>query len=182
MKRGFRISLIVAVVLIVGYFAYVTRFQIEAKAWHWRHGYSIIVGDYEVPVPDHWLVQDFDNPNLIDLIDTRVRREAGPLSKVSVVTVDADARPMPDLSFWESFRRQSLEQRGIAVEEMTLRLGDERMTCLGGEELREILHVPSVTAVSLECRSLGRLSLRFLGPRTGLQDFNSIASQIHKRK
>ena len=73
MKRVSRLLLTGIVVLIIGYLVYGRRSQIAAKVWHWRHGYSTYVGDYVVPVPDHWLVDTFENdPRMINLIDTRV--------------------------------------------------------------------------------------------------------------
>jgi hypothetical protein len=77
------------VVLIIGYLVYGRRAQIAAKVWHWRHGYSTYVGDYVVPVPDHWLVDTSENPRMITLIDTRVRRTADRLSAVNVIGVIA---------------------------------------------------------------------------------------------
>jgi hypothetical protein len=54
-------------ILITEYLVYGRRAQIAAKVWHWRHGYSTYVGDYVVPVPDHWLVDTSeDNPRMIN--------------------------------------------------------------------------------------------------------------------
>jgi hypothetical protein len=137
-----------------------------------------------VPVPDHWLVDTFeDDPRMINLIDTRVRRTANRLSAVNVITVIALSRPIHDLDLWASFTRQRLERDGLKeIEEKTIQAGDLRMVCLGGYELRDIMRVQGTAAVSLECQSTHQLSLGFTGQRSGLQDFYSIASQIRKRK
>jgi hypothetical protein len=183
MKRSARVLLIGIAAVILGYPIYARRFQIEAKVWHWRHGHSTNVGEYEVPVPDHWLVEGSEDPTILNLVDTRVRKTGDPLSNVSILTISLAPSPPRDIDAWASLTRQSIEHRGVAsVEEKTFRTGDETVVCLGGQELREILHAPSVTAVSLECSSTGRLELGFSGPRVGLQEFYSIASGIHKRK
>jgi hypothetical protein len=182
MKLAGRVLLAGIAVLILGYPTYRRRFQIEAKVWHWRHGYSTYVGDYQVPVPDHWLVEDSNDANIVILIDTRVRKMGDPLSDVGILTVSLAPFPPRDIDDWASLTRQSLKRDGVtSVEEKTFRAGDETVVCLGGYALREILHVPSISAVSLECRSTGRLDLGFSGPRSELQEFYVIASQIHKR-
>jgi len=182
MKRVSRLLLTGIVVLIIGYLVYGRRAQIAAKVWHWRHGYSTYVGDYVVPVPDHWLVDTSEDPRMITLIDTRVRRTADRLSAVNVITVSALSSPIRDLDSWASFARQRRERDGLReIEEKTIQAGDERMFCLGGYELRDIMRLPTA-AVSLECRSSDRLNLGFTGHRSGLQEFYTIASQIRKRK
>src|SRR5437879_8279018 len=60
MKASVRFAVIGLVCVSFGYFAYARRFQLAAKIWHWRHGYSVMVRNYQVPVPDGWLVQNLD--------------------------------------------------------------------------------------------------------------------------
>ena len=184
MNRPTRLLLIGVLVLIVGYPIYARRFQIEAKIWHWTHGYSAAVGDYIVPVPDHWLivVEDVDGRDLT-MVDTFVKRQAGLLQTANSITVMTLSQPMRSLDAWETIRREQLEQSGLRdIESRTLRAADEKVICLGGNELRDVLHVPGTTLLSLDCQSAGKLNLMFVGYRSELEDFYRITSQIRKRK
>jgi hypothetical protein len=184
MDKGLRVSLICILALIVGYSIYVRRFQIEAKVWHLRHGYSAAVGDYIVPVPDHWLIigADVDGRDLM-IMDTLVKRQAERPLTANMITVTSLTRPIRNLDFWESLQRQQLERGGQKeIEQRTLWAADEKVVCLGGYLLRDVLHVSGTTLLSLHCQSAGQLSLRFQGYRSGLEDFYAIASQIHKRR
>jgi hypothetical protein len=173
----------VIAIAALGYIGYAKRFQIEAMIWHWRHGYSTSVGEYEVPVPRQWMVWLDNDPNSVSLIDTRIRRRSGLLSAASLVDVHSLDRPFHDLSSWQSFERQTIERQGLTVvEERTLRVDDETVVCLGDYELGRILKVPNVSVVSVECVSTGRLHLAFFGPQAGLADFYAIASHIRKRE
>lgn len=183
MKKIVRVLLTGVALLVSGYLIYGYWARIEAKVWHWRHGYSLYVGDYQIPVPDHWLVLDTESESMATLVNTHVKRAQDPFSRTSVITVSYTASPPRDLDAWASLSRQMIEREGVSdVEGKTLRAGDETIVCLGGLELRALVHVPSLSAVSLECRSSGRLSLGFSGPESGLTEFYSIASQIQERK
>jgi len=50
------IALLLALLLALGSIYYRYRYPIAAKIWHWKHGYSTTMGNYEVPVPEHWLI------------------------------------------------------------------------------------------------------------------------------
>ena len=184
MKRATRLLLIGVLVLVVGYPIFARRFQIEAKVWHWRHGYSTTVGDYTVPIPDGWLilVEDVDGQDL-SMLDTHVKRQPGSLQTANEIIVGSLPRPMRSLESWESIKRQQLERSGlINIEEKTLWAANQKVICLGGYELRDVVHVPGTTQLSLECQSAGRLNLIYIGYRSGLEDFYTIASQIRKRE
>src|SRR5271155_2964884 len=46
------IALLLAVLLAVGSVYYRYRYPLTAKIWHWKHGYSTTMGNYEVPVAE----------------------------------------------------------------------------------------------------------------------------------
>jgi hypothetical protein len=170
-----------AIFVILAFPVYSRRFQIEAKVWHWRHGYTINVGDYVVPVPGGWLimVEDPDHQYLL-MFDTYVKSEKRIPLTANSVNVSYYPR-QANLKSWEGLTRQGLSSNGLReVEEFELSTADENLICLGGHELRDVLHLPDATVVSFQCRS-SQLELMFLGTRAGLDDFKAIASQIHKR-
>jgi hypothetical protein len=61
-KSGFKIAgiLIVVCAALLVLVSYLPIHRIEAWAWHWRHGNSIQVGEFTVPVPNEWGVERFD--------------------------------------------------------------------------------------------------------------------------
>jgi hypothetical protein len=61
-KSGFKIAgilLVVCAALLV-LVSYLPIHRIEAWAWHWRHGNSVQVGEFTLPVPNEWGVERFD--------------------------------------------------------------------------------------------------------------------------
>jgi hypothetical protein len=60
-------------------------------------------------------------------------------------------------------------------------MGQEQVVWLGGTQLRDVLHVPHATVLSLECSTSGRLVIEFSGHDSGLDQFYAIISQIRKR-
>lgn len=170
-------------VLILAFLAYDRWPQVRAKVWHWRHGSMITVGDYEVPVPEQWLVVEYENADIVTLVDTRSADTRDPLADVNAISVFATKYAYQDLDRLATLERQRLQREGLTqIEEKTIRAGDERMVCLGGTEFRDIMHVPDTVALSLWCYSTGRLSLLFNGNRAGLQQFYAIVSGVRKRK
>src|SRR6266853_208943 len=64
-----RVMILLLIVVTILHFAYRKRYQLEAKIWHWRHGYSTRVGNYSVPVPEHWLIL-IQNSTVFTLVNT----------------------------------------------------------------------------------------------------------------
>src|SRR5437899_1899603 len=138
--------------------------KVAAKVWHWRHGYSTHVGDYVVPVPDHWLVETREDRRTITLVDTRGRRTSDPLSGINVMDVVALNNPIRDSDSWTAIWRSARGRINVRdVEEKTLRAGEERIVCLADHRPRDLLHLPGTSIVWVECQSHDRLSQTFLG-------------------
>lgn len=179
-KKRSRIALVaagIALLVVVVVLSYFRRNQILARAWHWRHGYMVRVGDYEVPVPKTWIVIS-DDPGMVNLADTRIRRSPDRLADVNGILVDYLHQPTRDLDAWASMTRNSLVRKGVLdIQARTLQLGDERLVCFGGHEFRDAMHIPTA-AVSFVCQSSGRLSLIFTGNQDCVEDFCAIASKI----
>lgn len=181
MKNTVITLLLGAVFVVLAFPVYSRRFQIEAKVWHWRHGYTANVGNYAVPVPEGWLIMaDDPDGQFLFMLDTYVKSEKRIPLTANSVNVSYYAR-QANLKSWEGLIRQHLSSNGLhEVEEFELPTADEKLICLGGHELRDVLHMPDATVVSFQCRS-SQLELMFLGSRSGIEDFKMIASQIHKR-
>jgi hypothetical protein len=179
MKRSWRLVIVRVLLLAIGVAAYLLRFQIQARVWHWRYGYSMTVGRYEVPVPEYWLVERYESTTLVTLVDTRFRKSPHAFSRAGSIMVSSGPSGPIDVNFWSSETRRRLEHDGVPdMQENTLSLDYDTMACLGGRQLAAIAHVPTLAVVSLTCLSSHGLNLIYTGPASGVPEFYAIASAI----
>jgi len=148
------------------------------------------MGNYEVPVPEHWFISD-QNHVAFTMMNTAPNLPRDhKFHTTAVVTVFPFRQRAigPDgLAFWLSLQRQRLARDEVeSVEEKTLNLGDESITCIGGSELRAIMRdkpkFPDTEIVSLECKSAGDLSIMFFGEPSDLANFYTFVSEIRKHR
>jgi hypothetical protein len=186
------VSLLLLILFVaLGYFAYTKRYQLAAKIWHWRHGYSTTMGNYEVPVPEHWLVLE-QNSIAFTLLNTsppRLQRD-GKFHTAAVIDIFLSRNRSigaDKLDFWLSLKRQWLEREGVkSIEEKKLGFGDDAVNCIGGSQLRAIMrdnpNFPDTDIVSLECKSADDLSIMFLGEPSDVQNFYTFVSEIRRHR
>jgi hypothetical protein len=141
------------------------------------------VGKYQVPVPDHWVVEKIGS-NSLQMVSIAARERTDPALRANpVITASLLRNAVGDIDAWKKFNVERLEQKGLrVVEEHVIRFDDETLVCVGGSELREVIRVLNTEVMSMECASTGTLSLRFLGERSDLQEFYEIAAKIRKKK
>jgi len=184
-----RVAILFLLVLMFGYLAYAKRYQLAAKFWHWRHGNSMAMGNYEVPVPEHWFIFDQNHVALTMMNSAPNLPRDHKFHTTAVVTVFLFRQRTiePDaLAVWLSLQRKRLAREGVeSVEEKTLNLGDESITCIGGRELKAILrgnpdHLET-DIISRNCMSQRGLSIQFVGEPSDLQFFNAFVSQIRRK-
>jgi hypothetical protein len=186
-----RVTILFLLVFILGFVAFAERYQLAATFWHWRHGNSTRMGNYEVPVPEHWFIS-LQNGETLTMMNTapnfpRDHKFHG----TAVVTVStylqraigSDGHGLP---FWLSFQRQRLAHDEVdSVEEKTLNFGDESITCIGGREMSAILrgnpHHIETDIISRSCMSQRGLYIVFQGEPSDLQFFNNLVSQIRRK-
>jgi hypothetical protein len=187
-----RVTWLAAVLTLIGYSTFAHWYAIEAKVWHWRHGYAATIGSYEIPVPDHWVILDRDSKSFT-MANTSPTPPRGDdkFHTTAVVTVHVDLsmvrRNLKNpgwMDNWLSFeRRQLADQKVEAATEKTLKLREESITCIGGKELQAALKdtadVPQIEAMSLSCRSDRGLSVMFVGEPADVEAFYTLLSQIH---
>jgi len=183
------IALLLAVLLALGSIYYRYRYPLTAKIWHWKHGYSTTVGNYEVPVPEHWLItdQDFVAFTLMNSAPNIPRDTKIQMTAVITVFPFRERGIGPDgVAFWLSQQRQRLVRDEVeSVEEKTLVFGNESMTCIGGRQLSAIArsspnHIET-DIVSLDCMSERGLNIIFVGEPSDVQSFYTFASQIRRK-
>ena len=180
--------LIILLVLAAGYLAFLDRYSIGARIWHWRHGYSARMGNYEVPVPDHWVILSQGSTSFT-LANTAPNLPRDHKFHTTAVIDISPFRNRPigkdGLEFWLSLHRKHLEREGVeTVEEKNVAFGGDSMTCIGGAEMRTILRrgndsIPT-DVISLRCLSSTGLEILFLGEPSDLQPFYTFASQIRR--
>src|SRR6266403_2642690 len=185
-----RVAILFLRVIALAYLAYAKRAQLAAKIWHWRHGYSTRMGNYDVPVPEHWLLDQ--NSVAFTLVNTGPAspRRDGKFHTTSVITLfpfrDSPMGPS-QIEFWLSLQRQRLEREGVksALEER-LSFDDEAVICIGGSELSAMMRdekaFPDTKVISLDCMSAHSLNILFLGEPSDLQPFYIFVSQIRRHR
>ena len=190
-----RVTLLFAVLLAIGYFILAHHYAIEAKVWHWRHGYSVTLGGYEIPVPAHWLVLTHREFEYLTMANTspNLPKGYGKFYTAPVVTVDVallrHARAAGDtgwMSTWASLQRKRLADNKVEpVVERTLKFANESVSCIGGNELDALLRdkpdLPRTGVVSLNCVSDHRLRVMFVGEPSDVEFFYILLSQIRRR-
>jgi hypothetical protein len=184
-----RVAILFVLVFMFGYLVYAKRYQLAAKFWHWRHGNRVTLGNYEVPVPQHWFIYD-ENYTAVTMMN------AGPNSprdnkfhtRASITVFPFRPRSIgpSGLAFWLSLERQRLAREGVdSVQEETLKFADESITCIGGRELNAILRGNSnhleTDIVFRNCMSERGLNILFVGEPSDLQFFNAFVSQIRRK-
>jgi hypothetical protein len=111
-----RVAILFLVVIGLGYFGYARRYQIAAKVWHWRHGYSATVGNYTVPVPKHWVVL-YDDPFTManTAPPTPKKRGFHTTAVISLIPSENHAIGSEGVNFWLSTTRQWLQREGVQI-------------------------------------------------------------------
>lgn len=183
MRSSWRwILVLILAAVLVGYFAYSRRFIIEAKLWHWKHGNRVLVGPYEQPAPNEWLVTD-EKPDSVLLINTVKPIHSGTDGfQINATILASSLRPARvNLDFWFANKQQRLTNEKVgSIEKRTIQLANEQVGCIGGTELRDVVGIANATTISLECRSSGTLSLIFTGQPSDLEAFYSLVSRIRR--
>jgi hypothetical protein len=183
------IALLLALLLALGSIYYRYRYPLTAKLWHWKHGYSTTMGNYEVPVPEHWLIidQDFVAFTLMNSAPNVPRDKKFHTRAVITVFPLRQRSVGPDgVAFWLSQQRQGLVRDEVeSVEEKTLVFGNESMTCIGGRQLSAIARSSpnhfETDIISLNCMSERGLQILFTGEPSDVQSFYTFVSLIRRK-
>src|ERR1051325_2049257 len=118
-----RVSILVVLLAVIGYVLFANWYPLEASIWHWRDGYTTTLGDYEIPVPKHWLVNTLDSTAFM-LVNTsqQPRPRDGKLHMPTIIDVDlysSRSRKSPNwMDSWLSLEQQRLSRQKVeSVEE-----------------------------------------------------------------
>lgn len=160
---------------LTSYAAYRYRFRIHAIIWHARHGDSILLGAYRIPVPSPWFVKEASS-NEAQIWNA----ETGEIMLVR-------ARPWPtviDLDLWTGIENKMQDPQFVILARRKLQVGGESVVCLEkdlGTSVQSItIHLPGVN-----CISAGQLEIQLFGgthaaPRYDYSEFYGLVSSIRK--
>jgi hypothetical protein len=190
-SRSFRVFAVFLGLMACGYFAFTTRYRIEATIWHLRHGYSTRMGNFDVPVPKHWLIYSEDSLAFTLVNTAPTWHRDGNFHTVAAITLfPFSNRPISaeGTARWLLFKRQQAEREGVTlVEEKRFTFDDDTLVCVGGSEMRDVIlrgvaRAPKTDIISLECKSENGLTILFQGEPTDVDAFYSWVSQIRRQK
>jgi hypothetical protein len=189
-----RVLILFGIVGAIAFILYANQYSIEAKVWHWRHGDSATIGDYQIPVPGHWLVltENSTNLTLANISPVRHQRDIK-FHTTTIIDVHVNLQQFGEQTararwkeFWLTHEKQRLAGEKVeSVEETTLKFGDEPITCVGGKELTAMLrdkpNLPQMDIMSLNCMSDCGLKIMFVGEPSDVQSFYTFVSLIRRR-
>ena len=175
-KSGFKIAGILVVVCasLLVLLSLLPIHRIGAWWWHWKHGNSIEVGEFRVPVPNEWSVWSFDTgmTHEVELQNTK-----GGKHFWATITITQETRP-PNASVTDlvALRRHSMENLGIHVTETRqLTIGGTPGFCIDGETAMAGLPVRNIS-----CRVGAAFALEYIGSSLKAPSFYVILEGISK--
>jgi hypothetical protein len=168
MKSGAALVLATLFFVALSYVAFVKRDRLVAKLWHLRHGNSLIVSGYQVPVPNGWLVTNQTDLD-VELVATGTD-ERGPIFAHILVSTNRPRSYRPrDLTYWRLSQEQFLKGKAFKnIEERTLHFDGESVVCIG-------------SPVNLRCMSTAPLNFMYVGQESEVPRFEAVISGIRKR-
>jgi len=144
--------------------------RIRAWVWHWRHGNSIQVGEFRIPVPNEWMVL---RRGAIMLVNTK--GEPGRTFS-STVTITEERQRNGVLEDVASSQRRVMEDVGIHVPDARhLIIDGVTGLCLDGETAKM-----GIKERHIYCRVGPTLSLHYVGSSLRAPAFYSILDGISK--
>lgn len=178
MKRRIMLWLsLIALLVVLGSVVEMFHGVIVSTVWHWRHGDSITIGAYEIPLPQRWFVVSADD---IAQLARAHFPSVYTRSFESRVTVSVLTKPLPDLQFWEGQEQALYTKEGATMRgRREIPLSPEyRVVCLEGNLVRGALKIRTSPLVSANCQSNDKLNLLFTGSEEDLQEFYLIVEKV----
>lgn len=175
-RSGFKIAGILVVVSAASFVlvSFLPTHRIEAWWWHWKHGNSVQVGEFRVPISNEWDVWSFDTgmTREVQLVNTEGGR---PLWATITITEERGRRQDIPLADLISLRRRSTENLGIHVTDTRqLAITGVMGFCLDGETMA------GTPVRNISCRLGTKFSLEYIGSSLKAPSFYSILAGISK--
>ncbi|MGH9731793.1 MAG: hypothetical protein ACRD4A_08835, partial [Candidatus Acidiferrales bacterium] len=169
----------IAALALAGWTGYREHLRVTAWVWHVRHGGVLKCGDYLIPVPANWYVND-SGPGTGVLVRLDHAKELSSNEPYLPATISLlEEPPLKDINYWESFVTSGLKKKG-PVFQREISLGGETLACVGGNTVPavEAMKTKIPTGVSWDCRSAGSLEILITGQEDDLKQVWDIVSRI----
>jgi hypothetical protein len=170
------------VTIVIVWIIYAYRIPIEAWAWHRRHGTSITVGSYVVPVPPNWFVENMDNGNqMLTRLDTDDRSSTRQLKAHAGILLLLD-RPLTgkEIDLLVSAELASLRKQGIdQARQRTFAVDGETISCLNTRSENAGLY--DAEPVHWTCRSPSGLQIVVGSTEPDMRQVWEVLSGIHRK-
>jgi len=178
-----KISATVAVVAIavVG-IIWARRVQIETWAWHYRHGMSVAVGSYVIPVPANWFVENLDNGDkMLVRLDTDDKSSTRRLkAHAGILLLLGKPLTARDVDFLKSVEITALRKQGIEVaSQRTFSVDGETISCLNTKS--DSTGAYDVEPAHWNCRSPGGLQVIVGSTEPDMKQVWEILSGVRKK-
>jgi hypothetical protein len=177
-------SIILAMVVVAAvYLVYSFRSPIAVRVWHLRHGAATTVGNYSVPVPTSWYVEDRgDGEKLLVNLHTddrtplkRIKTHAG-ISIRAVIPVSIE-----NLNRVTTLKMEFQKKQGAEPDlQRILNLDGDVLLCTGGKKL-DSGGIPDIEPVAWNCRLPGGLEMTILATDPDMKQVWEIVSGIRKK-
>jgi hypothetical protein len=171
---------LVLIVLVVAWQAYRYRVRAETWIWHLRHGEALTVGDYVVPVPVNWYVENEGNEGyLLFRLDTDDHTPYKRLKQHASIVLFSE-RPMKDedMNRLLSLDGAYLKKQGVVQRTFSVR--DGTIDCVGGDRPGPT-GIYDIEPISWHCRSTGGLDLGIGATDPDMKQVWEIVSRIRKK-
>jgi hypothetical protein len=174
-RSGFKIAGIL-VVLTAALSVLATFFPIyraEALWWHLRHGHTIQVGEFRVPVPTEWYVSSFEaGPSQeVELVNTKGGRALWATIDISEQSSQHQNQDLDELA---RLRQRSMGNLGVHVTDLRqLPIGGVGGFCVDGETAMAGLPVRNIS-----CRWRTGFSVEYIGSPLKAPSLYSILAGI----
>jgi hypothetical protein len=174
-RSGFKIAgiLVVLTAALLVLASYLPIYRAEALWWHLRHGNTIQVGEFRVPVPSEWYVWSFEagSSQEVELVNTKGGRAFWASVNISK---ESWQRQNGDLDQLARLRQKSMEDLGVHVTELRqLPIGGVGGFCVDGETAMTGLPVRNIS-----CRWRTGFSVEYIGSSLKVPAFYSILAGI----
>lgn len=183
-----RLLLPVLVLALLGWGTYVYRYRIAAWRWHSQHGDVLQLGDYRLPVPQDWYVENVSPARQVLIrVDTTGWQGAAFSSNLRFTAViNATLRavewPKGKVEAEMKFQTDQFKRRGVEPEVRVIDLAGEPLHCLGGQKLSATAGASLAYQSDPDvwrCWSAGRLQLDITAVEQQMPEVWSIVARIN---
>ncbi len=176
-KSGFKIAgiLVVVCAALMVLASHLPIYRIMAWAWHWKHGNSIQVGEFTVPVPNEWGVERFDVGGATQEVQLAYTKGGQPSGAIITITEESWRKNVV-LADYVSSRQRMMANLGIHITDTRqLVINGIAGSCLDGETA-----MMGTPVRNISCYLGTTLSIEYFGSPLEASAFYSILDGISK--